>query len=180
MVQRAGRRHIGSQTKVLRSPNVSLFRLDRPLPPPCPANVGRATIIGALILALSTGGLSRAAGAAEDAARDPLGTWTGTLVADRGICPETRAPSTLQIEGKRIAFTPADGAHTLRGQRDTTPGHFHAQLVLSDMNHKPFPMVFEGTPEGAEIHGTYGTPRCRAHVVLTRPQSHSMEHFLGH
>lgn len=179
MAQRAGRLHIGAQTKVLRSPNVPLFRLDRPLPLSRPAGLGRAMIMGALILALSTGGLSRAAGAADAAARDPLGIWTGTLVADRGICPETRVPSTLQIEGNRIGFTPADGVHTLRGQRDATPGHFHAQLVLNDMNHKPFPMVFEGTPEGAEIHGTYGTPRCRAHVVLTRPQSHAAEHFLG-
>lgn len=146
-----------------------LFRL-----PPCLVTRRHTAIAGALLLVLSP-----AAKAAESAAKDPLGTWTGTLIADRGICPETRAPSTLQIENKRIAFTPADGAQTLYGLRDATPGRFHAQIILSDMNHKPFPMVFEGSPEGATIQGTYGTPRCRAHVVLTRPQSHAMEHFLG-
>ena len=164
-----------------------LFRLDRPLLPSRSRGHGRAAIAGAFILALSVGcrsvGCMTPAGAAEpatDAAKDPVGIWTGTLVAERGICPETRAPSTLQIESRRIAFTPADGVHTLRGQRDATPGRFHAQLVLSDMNRKPFPMVFEGTPDGATIQGTYGTPRCRAHVVLTRPQAHAMDHFMGH
>lgn len=114
------------------------------------------------------------------AAADPLGLWTGTLVADRGICPETRAPSTLQIGTKRIAFTPADGSQILLGTRDPTPGRFHAQLLLSDMNHKPYPMVFEGTPDGDSIRGVYGTPRCRAHVVLTRPKENAIAHFLGH
>ncbi|MFT8777496.1 MAG: hypothetical protein ABF893_12695 [Gluconacetobacter liquefaciens] len=159
-----------------------LFRLDRPLLPSRSHSHGCAAIAGAFILALSAGCLSPA-GAAEpaaDAAKDPVGIWTGTLVAERGICPETRAPSTLQIGSERIAFTPADGVHTLRGQRDATSGRFHAQLVLNDMNRKPFPMVFEGTPDGATIRGTYGTPRCRAHVVLTRPQSHAMDHFMGH
>lgn len=158
-----------------------LFRLDRPLLPSRSCSHGRSAIAGAFILALSATGLAPA-GAAEPvgAAKDPLGIWTGTLVADRGVCPETRAPSTLQIGSRRIAFTPADGVHTLRGQRDATPGRFHAQLMLSDMNHKPFPMVFEGIPDGATIQGTYGTPRCRAHVVLTRPQARSMDHFMGH
>ncbi|MFW7266428.1 hypothetical protein ACMAUO_00500 [Gluconacetobacter sp. Hr-1-5] len=159
-----------------------LFRLDRPLLPSRAYGHARAAIAGAFIIALSAAGLSPAGAAAPaiDAAKDPVGIWTGTLVVDRGICPETRAPSTLQIESKRIAFTPADGVHTLRGQRDGASGPLHAQLVLSDMNRKPFPMVFEGTPDGAAIQGTYGTPRCRAHVVLTRPQSRAMEHFMGH
>nr|WP_246387186.1 hypothetical protein [Gluconacetobacter sacchari] len=149
--------------------------MDRPLPRPRLAGLRHAAIACAAVLTVVP-----AARAADDASRDPIGIWTGTLVADRGICPETRAPSTLQIESRRVAFTPADGAQTLHGQRDATPGRFHAQLVLSGMNRKPFPMVFEGTPQGNTIQGTYGTPRCRAHVVLTRPQSHSMEHFLGH
>nr|WP_220790471.1 hypothetical protein [Gluconacetobacter takamatsuzukensis] len=154
--------------------------MDRPLLSLRSLGHGHAAIFGAVLLALSASGPSPAAAASEDAAKDPVGIWTGTLVADRGVCPETRAPSTLQIESRRIAFTPADGAYTLRGRRDATPGRFHAQLVLDGMNHRPFAMVFEGTPDGATIRGTYGTPRCRAHVVLTRPQSHVTEHFLGH
>lgn len=149
--------------------------------PTAPRHGGRAwaLALGVALSVLMPAPISpaRAAGSAAD---DPIGIWTGTLVADRGICPETRAPSTLQIGTKRIAFTPADGAQTLHGTRDGTPGNFHAQLVLSDMNHKPFPMVFEARPSGATMAGTYGTPRCRAHVVMTRPESHGLSHFLGH
>nr|WP_246396231.1 hypothetical protein [Gluconacetobacter tumulisoli] len=152
------------------------------LPPPIPRRrAGRsgALALGVALSILSSAGISTARAAAS-AADDPIGIWTGTLVADRGICPETRAPSTLQIGTRRIAFTPADGSQTLRGTRDGPQGIFHAQLVLSDMNHKPFPMVFEARPSGDTMSGTYGTPRCRAHVVMTRPGSNALSHFLGH
>ncbi|CAP57091.1 conserved hypothetical protein [Gluconacetobacter diazotrophicus PA1 5] len=156
----------------LRSMNVTLFR------PALHSPLARAMLLamlpGAGLLAVAP------ARAADDAARDPIGIWTGTLVADRGVCPETNAPSTLQVGTKRIAFTPGDGALVLHGTRDATPGRFHAQLVLSDMNRKPYPLVFEGKPDGSAISGTYGTPRCRAHVTLTRPKSNGMAHFLGH
>jgi hypothetical protein len=169
--------------------NVSPFR---PVRPPCAARprtaaarmaayiraATRIMLLGATLLAMTAE--APAARAADSAARDPIGLWTGTLVADRGICPETQASSTLQIGTKRITFTPADGSQTLHGTRDATPGRFHAQLILSDMNRKPYPVVFEGKPDGDTISGVYGSPRCRAHIVLTRPKGSGLEHFLGH
>ncbi len=111
---------------------------------------------------------------------DPVGEWAGTLVATQGTCPD-RAPSRLLVSGTDISFVPAGGVLVLHGHR--RPGRrLHAQLLLSDMNRHPLPMVFEGmlASDGSRIDGTYGTPSCRAHVALLRPENHPLQRLLGH
>ncbi|MBV1832991.1 hypothetical protein [Novacetimonas pomaceti] len=105
-----------------------------------------------------------------DAQKDPYGLWTGTLIADQGTCEETHAPSTFQVDQTRTTFTPADGSISLHGTPDAQHQHYHLQAVVSSPGSKPFPMVLEAHPQDDTIVGTYGTPRCRAHVVLRRPQ----------
>ncbi|ATU72365.1 hypothetical protein CFR78_12745 [Komagataeibacter rhaeticus] len=102
-------------------------------------------------------------------AESPLGLWTGRLVADRGSCDdETRDTSTFQIETRHITFTPADGSILLTGVPEKGYAHYHAEALIQQPSGAPFPMVFEAHPEGRTIVGTYGTPRCRAHIVLKR------------
>ncbi len=111
---------------------------------------------------------------------DPVGEWAGTLVTAQGSCPD-RAPSRLLVGGTDISFVPAGGVLVLHGRR--RPGqHLHAQLLLTDMNRHKLPMVFEGVlaPDGGRIDGTYGTPSCRAHVALLRPENHPLQRLLGH
>ena len=111
---------------------------------------------------------------------DPVGDWAGTLVASQGTCPD-RAPSRLLVSGTDISFVPAGGVLVLHGHR--RPGsRLHAQLLLTDMNRHPLPMVFEGilAPDGSRIDGTYGTPSCRARVTLLRPENHPLQRLLGH
>ncbi|PYD61920.1 hypothetical protein CFR73_01745 [Novacetimonas maltaceti] len=126
---------------------------------------------GLFFLMAATGAafFSPASAHAADAQHDPLGLWTGTLVADQGTCEETRAPSTFQVDQTRTTFTPADGSVALRGKPEPQHLHYHLQALLTPPGSKPFPMVFEAHPQGDTIVGTYGTPRCRAHIVLTRP-----------
>lgn len=101
-------------------------------------------------------------------ADSPLGLCTGQLVTDQGSCDETRDTSTFQIEKKRITFTPADGSILLTGVAEAGYAHYHAEALVRQPSGAPFPMVFEAHPEGKTIVGTYGTPRCRAHIVLKR------------
>jgi hypothetical protein len=112
---------------------------------------------------------------------DPVGEWLGTLRTEKGTCPD-RTPSRLQVEDGKVLFTPADGVLVLQGRRKPDSDRLHAQLQLSDMNHHPLPMVFEGAlrPDGTAIDGTYGTPSCRAQVTLVRPAANSLSHALGH
>ncbi len=111
---------------------------------------------------------------------DAVGEWAGTLVATQGTCPD-RAPSRLLVGGTDISFIPADGVLVLHGSRRTGQ-HMHAQLLLTDMNRHPLPMVFEGVlaPDGSRIDGTYGTPSCRAQVTLLRPENHPLQRLFGH
>ena len=107
--------------------------------------------------------------ARADALRDPQGLWTGQLVPDRGNCSsETNNTSTLQIGAKRLTFTPADGSLALVGIPAKAATHYHAEALVKQPSGAPFPMVFEARPEGDTMVGTYGTPRCRAHIVLKR------------
>ena len=117
---------------------------------------------------------------ATAAPADPAGEWAGTLVATQGTCPD-RAPSRLLVSGTDVSFVPAGGVLVLHGQRRPGP-RLHAQLLLTDMNRHPLPMVFEGAlaPDGSRIDGTYGTPSCRAHVALLRPLNHPLQRLLGH
>ncbi|NVN43086.1 hypothetical protein HW537_04125 [Asaia siamensis] len=100
--------------------------------------------------------------------KDPIGVWTGALVTDQGSCP-TDSNSTLQIGTKAISFTPGDNALVLKGERGADKQHFHAQLDMKDAQRKPYSIVFNGYPVGNAIGGIYGSPTCRAHVVMTRP-----------
>lgn len=100
--------------------------------------------------------------------KDPIGLWTGALVADEGSCPTT-TDSTLQIGTRVISFTPGDNALVLKGVRGTDPHHYHAQLDLRDAQGKAYSIVFNGYPVGNAIGGIYGAPTCRAHIVMTRP-----------
>ena len=111
---------------------------------------------------------------------DADGEWAGTLRTEQGRCPD-RAPSRLVVDAGTISFIPAGGVLTLTGHHDTGSPRLHAQLSLVDMNHKPLPMVFEGTlaPDGSRIEGRFGTPACRASVVLLRPTDHGLQRVLG-
>ena len=111
---------------------------------------------------------------------DPVGEWAGPLLTSQGRCPD-RAPSRLLVSGTDISFVPAGGVLVLHGHRRPGP-RLHAQLLLTDMNRHPLPMVFEGilAPDGRHIDGTYGTPSCRAHVSLLRPENHPLQRLLGH
>ncbi len=96
------------------------------------------------------------------------GLWTGMLVADQGECPIEQA-STLDIRHNDVTFAPANGALVLHG-RLHPDGTVHADLLLSDRSKKKLPMVFEGHPSGDTITGIFGTPSCRAHIVLKRAE----------
>ena len=111
---------------------------------------------------------------------DPNGEWTGTLVTDKGHCPD-RTAARLLVDGRDVSFIPGGGVLVLRGRRPAGDPHLHAQLALVDMNKKPLPMVFEGrlADDGTRIDGNYGTPSCRAHVVLVRPAYHPLSRAFG-
>ena len=111
---------------------------------------------------------------------DPVGEWTGTLVTDKGACPD-RVASRLLVGSERISFIPTAGVLVLHGIRKPGEDRLHAQLLLRDMNRKPLPMVFEGTQsaDGGRIDGTYGTPTCRAHILMVRPVEHPFQRVLG-
>lgn len=117
--------------------------------------------------------------AAGSAADDPYGDWIGTLVTDQGHNCPVNSTSLLQIKPKRMIFNPEMGSLVLRGKPDKAKQHYHAQLVMEDANHKPLPMVFEAHPVGDTFEGVYGTPECRAHITLKRPESRSWKNFLG-
>lgn len=117
--------------------------------------------------------------AEESAAKDPYGDWIGTLVRDQGTDCPTEGTSLMQIQNGRMIFVPETGTLVLRGVPDKARQHYHAQLVLQDARKQPLPLVFEAHPNGAVFEGVYGTPNCRAHVTLHRPQSRSWKNFMG-
>ena len=109
-----------------------------------------------------------------------MGEWSGRLVTEAGTCPGP-LPARLLVGAEDISFLPSGGVIVLHGHRRPDSGRLHAQLLLTDINRKPLPMVFEGVlaPDGGHIDGTYGTPACRARVVLTRPAHHPITRLLG-
>ncbi len=109
---------------------------------------------------------------------DLVGRWTGVLHTLQGTCPGASV-STLVIDHKHLSFAPADGVLVLHGRIGPDPDRLHAQLALTGPDHKPFPMVFEGHPDGASITGLYGTPGCRAEIRLRRPVEHPLQNLLG-
>jgi hypothetical protein len=134
---------------------------------------------GGLLLAVAAL-VSAGSGAVAAEPGDLDGEWAGTLVATQGTCPD-HAPSRLLVDRKTVSFVPAGGVLVLHGTRRPGIPRLHAQLLLTDMNRKPLPMVFEGSlaSDGQRIDGTYGTPACRAHVTLLRPESHPLQRLLG-
>ncbi|GBQ94371.1 hypothetical protein AA23498_2008 [Acetobacter nitrogenifigens DSM 23921 = NBRC 105050] len=137
------------------------------------SRLGGAGALVALLPLLATPAL-----AAQSAQDDPYGNWTGRLVTDRGSCPD-QTDSVLQIQSDRLVFSPGTGALTLRGRPDADHKRFHAQLKLTDASRRPLPMVFEGHPDGNTIAGVFGTPTCRAHIVMTRTASHPWSNLIG-
>jgi len=137
----------------------------------------RLLLLAAPLLAAALAGCG---GGGPGTPADPVGTWRGALVTEKGTCP-TDPPSRLLVGSEDISFIPADGVLVLHGKRKPGSDTLHAQLLLADMNHKPLPMVFEGRlrADGTAIDGTYGTPVCRAHIALTRPVNHPLQRVLG-
>ncbi|EHH69347.1 hypothetical protein [Gluconobacter morbifer] len=117
--------------------------------------------------ALSATAFLAACAGTPDPGHDPGGRWVGALVADQGECPTERT-STLEIRGKEVLFTPADGAQILRGTYHSGDQRYHAELMTLDMNRHPSPVVFNGYPVGQAIGGTFGSAACRAHITMTR------------
>ena len=126
------------------------------------------------LTAIACGLASGGAGASTVA-----GEWVGTLHTTAGTCPDGQ-PSDLVVSGKRITFVPGDGVLALVGRPGADPGVLHAQLLGTDMNHKPLPMVFEARLQGGVVVGTYGTPTCRASITLHRPTDTGLQRLLGH
>ncbi len=111
---------------------------------------------------------------------DPVGEWAGRLVTEAGTCPGPLS-ARLVVGSEDVSFLPSGGVLVLHGHRKPGSPRLHVQLLLTDINHKPLPMVFEGmlAADGTHIDGTYGTPTCRARVVLTRPAEHPITRLLG-
>ncbi|GBR69584.1 hypothetical protein [Gluconobacter kanchanaburiensis] len=118
-------------------------------------------------LTLSACALLAACAGTPDPGQDPTGSWIGALVTDQGTCPTERT-STLRIHGREILFTPADGSQVLHGTYTPDSHHYHAELAITDLNHHPTAVVFNGYPVGQAIGGTFGSPSCRAHITMTR------------
>lgn len=117
--------------------------------------------------------------AATSSANDPYGDWIGVLVADKGRDCPTEGTSYMQIEPTKMIFVPETGNLVLRGVPNKERQHYHAQLILQDARKQPLPMVFEAHPMEDTFEGIYGTPTCRAHITLRRPENHKMNNFLG-
>ncbi|GBQ16060.1 hypothetical protein [Swaminathania salitolerans] len=144
---------------ILFHPDKTDMRLNRSLSGALP--LASATL-GGFVLLLS------ACATPPAPSKDPRGLWTGALVTEQGTCP-TESNSTLQINANDITFTPGDSALVLKGRRGPDNLHYHARLAMKDAGRKPYTIVFNGYPVGNAIGGNYGSPSCRAHVVMTRP-----------
>jgi hypothetical protein len=117
---------------------------------------------GALLLAVILGSC------AADGRND---RYAGQVDAEQGVCGPIGAGqhmvASLQIRGDQVLFAPDEGVVLLQGRIDVA-GHVTASLDAPGADHKPFPMVFEGSLHGMMIDGRYATPRCRAKVQLHR------------
>ncbi len=111
---------------------------------------------------------------------DPVGEWAGRLVTLAGTCPAP-LPARLLVGAREVSFLPSGGVLVLHGERRPDSPRLHAQLLLADMNRKPLPMVFDGilAPDGSHIDAVYGTPTCRARIVLVRPAEHPISRAFG-
>ncbi|MFT8440754.1 hypothetical protein [Acetobacter fabarum] len=134
---------------------------------------GYAALLGMGLAALSP------ARAATSAANDPYGDWTGMLVTDKGRDCPTEGLSYMQIQPKRMIFVPQMGNLVLHGVPNKERQHYHAQLILTDARKQPLPIVFEAHPIDDTFEGVYGTPTCRAHIILRRPENHPLDNFLN-
>ena len=124
------------------------------------------------------GGVALAGCAAGTVETNPDGEWVGTLATTAGTCPDA-SPSDLVVSDREITFVPGDGVLALRGRRGDDPDALHAQLLGTDMNHKPLPMVFDGRFAEGVVSGTYGTPSCRASIKMHRPTHTRLQRLLG-
>ena len=130
------------------------------------------------------GGIGLAACSAGGVAHgDPAGTWIGRLQTVAGTCPDGE-DSDLDVSQRGVIFVPGDGVIALRGRFDRDdPDALRAQHAGATIDHKPYPMVFEArfAPDanGGSVAGTYGTPECRATIILHRPTHTGLQRLLG-
>jgi hypothetical protein len=100
------------------------------------------------------------------------GRYAGTVDVTAGVCGLSpggakQTKGTLMIKGDEVLFAPDEGVAVLRGKIDGS-GHLTASETGPGVDHKPFPMVFEGDLRDGKVAGRYSTPRCRAVVELAR------------
>lgn len=111
----------------------------------------------------------------------PTGVWLGKLETQQGTCPNDRMAA-LRIGKKKILFSPDNGALVLTGvyHKKEHPRHLVAVLHRTDMNHKPYDLIFEGKAKDRNLIGTYGTPDCRATITFYRPQHYGLSNAIAH
>lgn len=111
----------------------------------------------------------------------PTGIWLGKMETQQGICPHDRMAA-LRIDKKKILFSPDNGALVLTGiyHKKEHPRHLVAVLHRTDMDHKPYDLIFEGKAKDKNIIGTYGTPDCRATITFYRPHHYGLSNAIAH
>ena len=106
------------------------------------------------------------AAGAEHALR---GRYVGTLMPQAGPACDAHGLSELIVGTKRFTFTPNGGVLSLRGTLPPPGEPLHARLALPGMDHKPFAMAFDATPQqDGTIVGTLASPDCRSTIALRR------------
>lgn len=104
----------------------------------------------------------------DPAAKHPYGYWIGSFIVDQGTSCPSGDVALMQVTKKEMIFVPRTGPLVLRGKPQKKTQHYHAELLKTDLNKDPFPIVFEAVPQGDHFLGTYGSPTCRAHLILTK------------
>ena len=89
--------------------------------------------------------------------------YTGHIVPE-GTCG-AESPATLVVRGGRFDFTPTDGVLLIAGTV-AEDGTVAGQLITPGVDRKPFAMKLAAKIVGAEVTGSYITPRCRFTVAL--------------
>ncbi len=90
--------------------------------------------------------------------------YVGHIVPE-GTCG-AESPATLVVRAGRFNFTPTDGVLLIAGAVGSD-GTVAGQLVTPGVDHKPFAMTLAAKITGADVSGSYVTPRCRFSVALS-------------
>lgn len=107
--------------------------------------------------------------------------FVGTITPESGedCHPASPSPATLTLKrsDNSVMFAPTDGVLVLSGSL-TPDGTVHARLDLATTDeHKPYPLVLDGTLVNQSFTGTYTTPGCRYRVALGPPKPPSRRIF---